>query len=110
LINGFENVIQGHGRKGLLSSGKIIEHASMHGTDLSNAENAESMMLMFVGLPAEVITQRYMKISPNSFALHTSRKTLKRKIVRWHHYMAFRNITSLFRIDVCWLRMSFRDW
>jgi hypothetical protein len=29
----------------------------MYGTDLSNEENAESMMQMFVGLPAEVITQ-----------------------------------------------------
>ncbi len=28
-------------KKGLFSSGKTIEHASMYGTDLSNAENAE---------------------------------------------------------------------
>ncbi len=34
----------------------------MYGTDLSNAENAESMMQMFVGLPAELITQGVAKI------------------------------------------------
>jgi hypothetical protein len=50
------------GEKGLLSSGKTIEHASMYGTDFSNAKNAESMMWMFVGLPAEVITQGVSKI------------------------------------------------
>jgi hypothetical protein len=49
-------------KKGLLSSGKTIEHSSMYGTDLSNAENAESMMQMFVGLPAELITQGVAKI------------------------------------------------
>ncbi len=42
--------------KGLLSSGKTIEHASIYGTGLSIAENTESMMRMFVGLSAEVIT------------------------------------------------------
>jgi hypothetical protein len=42
---------------GLLPSGKALDHASMYGTDLSNEENAESMMRMFVGLAAEVITQ-----------------------------------------------------
>jgi hypothetical protein len=42
---------------GLLLSGKTLDHASMYGTDLSYEENAESMMQMFVGLPAEVITQ-----------------------------------------------------
>jgi hypothetical protein len=45
-----------------LSSGKAIVHSSMYETDLSNAENAESMMRMFVGLPAEVITQGVSKI------------------------------------------------
>jgi hypothetical protein len=49
-------------KNGLLLSGKTIEHASMYGTDLSDAENAESMMRMFVGLPAEVITQGVSKI------------------------------------------------
>jgi hypothetical protein len=34
----------------------------MYGTDLSNEENAESMMRMLVGLPAEVITQGVSKI------------------------------------------------
>jgi hypothetical protein len=33
----------------LLSSGKTIEHASMYGTDLSDAENEESVMRIFVG-------------------------------------------------------------
>jgi hypothetical protein len=47
---------------GLLPSGKALDHASMYGTDLSNEENAESMMRMFVGLPAEVITQGVSKI------------------------------------------------
>ncbi len=45
-----------------MSPGKTIEHASMYETDLSNAENAESMMRMFVGLQAEVITQGVSKI------------------------------------------------
>ncbi len=49
-------------KKRLSSSGKTIEHASMHGPDLSNVEIAESMMRMFVGLPAEVITQGVSKI------------------------------------------------
>jgi hypothetical protein len=49
---------------GLLPSGKALDHASMYGTDLqvSNEENAESMMRMFVGLPAEVITEGVSKI------------------------------------------------
>ncbi len=34
---------------GLLPSGKALDHASMYGTDLSNEENAGSMMRMFVG-------------------------------------------------------------
>ena len=49
-------------KKGLMSSGKTIEHASMYGTDLSDEENAESMMRMFVGIPTEVITQGVSKI------------------------------------------------
>ncbi len=43
-------------KKRLLSSDKTIEDASMYGTDLADAQNAESMMLMFVPA-AEVITQ-----------------------------------------------------
>ncbi len=61
-------------KQGFLPLGKALDHASRYGTDLSNGENAESMMWMFVGLLAEVITQgvsRYMKNSPNSFALNT---------------------------------------
>jgi hypothetical protein len=44
-------------KRGLVPIGKTIEHAAFYGTDLSDDENAESMMKMFVGLPAEVITQ-----------------------------------------------------
>jgi hypothetical protein len=47
---------------GLLPSGKALDHASMYGTALSNEENAESMMRMFVGRPAEVITEGVSKI------------------------------------------------
>jgi hypothetical protein len=47
---------------GLLPSGKALDHASMYGTDLSDEENAESMIRMFMGLPAEVITQGVSKI------------------------------------------------
>ena len=43
-------------KSGLLPSGEALDHASMYGTDLSDAGNADSMMRMFVGLPAEVIT------------------------------------------------------
>jgi hypothetical protein len=46
----------------------------MYGTDLSNEENAESMMWMFVGLQVEVITQGVSKIHEefsNSFAQNT---------------------------------------
>ena len=42
--------------------GKMIEHISLYGTNLSDDENSESMMKMFVNLPAEVITQRVSKI------------------------------------------------
>ncbi len=37
--------------------GKFIEHNSIYGSELSDHENAESVMKMFVNLPAEVITQ-----------------------------------------------------
>ncbi len=39
----------------------------MYGTDHSDEEDAESMMRMFVGLPAEVITQGVSKI-PEEFS------------------------------------------
>ncbi len=42
--------------------GKTIEHASLYGTDISDDENSEFMMKMFVGLLAEVITQGVSKI------------------------------------------------
>jgi hypothetical protein len=38
-------------------SGEALDHVSMYGTDLSGDENTENMYLMFVNLPAEVITQ-----------------------------------------------------
>jgi hypothetical protein len=70
---------------GLLPLGNALDHALMYGTDLSNEENAESMMRMFVGIPTEVITQgiqRYMKNSPSSFALNTSTMNRITKAVR----------------------------
>jgi hypothetical protein len=51
---------------GLLPSGKVLDHASMYGTDLSNEENAGSMMRMFLGLPAEIITQGVSKTHEES--------------------------------------------
>jgi hypothetical protein len=44
-------------RKKLVTMGKTIEHTSLYETDLSDDENAESMLKMFVSLPAEVTTQ-----------------------------------------------------
>jgi hypothetical protein len=49
-------------KRGLVPMGKMIEHTSMYGTDLADDENAESMMKMFVNLPAEVITLGVSKI------------------------------------------------
>ncbi len=43
--------------QGLVPSGKALDHVSMHGTHLSDEKNADNMYLMFVNLPAEVITQ-----------------------------------------------------
>jgi hypothetical protein len=45
-----------------VSLGRFIEHASIHGTELSYDENAEAMMKTFVNLPAEVITQAVSRI------------------------------------------------
>ncbi len=42
--------------------GKLIEHTSIHGTDLSDDGNAEAMMKMPVNLPAVVITHGVSKI------------------------------------------------
>ncbi len=42
-------------RRGLLPMGKSIEHTSLYGADFSGDENAECMMKIFVGLPAEVM-------------------------------------------------------
>ena len=44
-------------KRGLVPMGKLFEHTSIYGTDLSDDESAESMMKMFLNLPAEVITQ-----------------------------------------------------
>ncbi len=41
----------------LVPMGKTIEYTSLNGTDLSDDGNAESILKMFVGLLAEVITQ-----------------------------------------------------
>jgi hypothetical protein len=42
--------------------GKTIKYISLYGTDLSGDEKAEYMLMMFVGLQAEVITQGVSKI------------------------------------------------
>ena len=44
-------------KRGLVLMGKMIEHTSLYGTDLSDDENAESMMKMFIHLLTEIITQ-----------------------------------------------------
>ncbi len=49
-------------KRGLVPMGETIEYTSLYGTDLSGNENAESMLKMLVGLPAEVITQGLSKI------------------------------------------------
>ncbi len=46
--------------------GKTMEFTSLYGTDLSDVENEESMLKMFVGLPAEIITQSFSKIHEES--------------------------------------------
>ncbi len=78
--------------------GKFIEHTSIYGTDLSDDENAESMMKIF--MPSLKVYRRYIKNSPNSFMLIISRTHLKRKIVRWQLYTVFR-IVSLFVQNQC---------
>ncbi len=40
----------------------MIEFTSLYGTDFFDDENAESMLMMFIDLPAEVITQGVSKI------------------------------------------------
>jgi hypothetical protein len=61
--------------------GKTIEHASLNGTDVSDEENAESMMKIFVGLPAEVITQSVSKIHEefSKFCADYSEGTIEEK-------------------------------
>ncbi len=49
-------------KRGRVPMGKTIEYTSLYGTDLSDDENAESMLKMLVGLPAEVIIQGVSKI------------------------------------------------
>jgi hypothetical protein len=53
--------------QGLVPMGKAIEHASLYGTEISDDENAESMMKMFVGLLAQVITHGVSKIHEQFF-------------------------------------------
>ena len=53
-------------KRGLVPMGKMIEHTPhymlIYGTDLSDCQNAESMMKTFLNLPAEVITQGVSRI------------------------------------------------
>ncbi len=43
-------------KQGLVAMSKLIEHTSIYRTDLPDHENVDSMMKMFVNLPAKVIT------------------------------------------------------
>jgi hypothetical protein len=86
------------------------EHASIYGTDLSNAQNAESMMRMILGLLVEVITQGVSKINEEFskfFCAEYFEEDLEENDSPLAPLHIFRNVSSLFRIDVCWLRMSF---
>jgi hypothetical protein len=78
-------------KKGLVPMGKTTEYTSLYGTDFSDHKNAESMLKMFVGLQAEVITQGVSKIHEEFSKFFCARKSLKRKIVHWLHYIEFRN-------------------
>jgi hypothetical protein len=49
-------------KRGLVAMGKTLEHTSLYGNDLSDNENAESMIEMFLNLPAKVITQCVLRI------------------------------------------------
>ncbi len=42
--------------------GKTMDYTPSYGTDLSNDENAESILKMLIGLPTEFITQGESKI------------------------------------------------
>jgi hypothetical protein len=46
----------------IVSMGRFIEHTSIYGTNVSDDENAESMMKTFVNLSAEVMTQGVLRI------------------------------------------------
>ncbi len=81
-------------KQGLVPMRKLIEHTSIHGTDLSDDENAESMMKIFSNLPAKVITQCVLKI--HSFTLIISRTHMKRTIVRWQLNMVFRIVSHTY--------------
>ncbi len=103
-------------KRGLVPMGKMIEHTLLYGTDLSDDEkkNAESIMKRFINLPAEVITQGVSRIHEELskfFCAERFEGTLElEKIVHSPHYMVFRNIPSLYRIDVRQPCKSFRDW
>jgi hypothetical protein len=84
----------------------------MFGTDFSDAENAESMMRMFVGLPAEVITQgvtvsRTHEEFSRFFCAEYFEEDSEEKDSR---YMGFRNVLSIFRIVVYGPRTTFQEW
>ncbi len=49
-------------KRGLVPMGKSIENTLSYWTYISDDENAESMMKVFVNLPAKVITQGVLKI------------------------------------------------
>jgi hypothetical protein len=79
---------------------KFIEHTSIYGADFSDDENRIHDEI-YQPKSSLWAYRRYMKNSPKSFTLNTLRGFLKRKIVRWQHYMIFKNVSSLYRIDVC---------
>jgi hypothetical protein len=93
-------------KRGLVPIGKMIEHTLLYGTDLSDDENAESMMKRFINLPAEVITQGVSRIHEEFskfFCAERFEGTLElEKIVHSPH-----NISSLYRIDVLTAKQEF---
>jgi hypothetical protein len=99
-------------KKGLLPMSKSFEHISLYGADSSffDDENEESMMKMFVGLPAEVITQGTSKIHEEFskfFCIEYFEKTLEEKD---SPLAPLHEIQKCIIINVCKLRKSFRDW
>jgi hypothetical protein len=78
---------------------KLIEHTSIYGTELSDDENAESMMEMFVNLPADVITQGVSKIH-EEFSKFFYSEYFEGTLEEQDSPLAFRNVLSFFRIGV----------